>query len=167
MRHFFAEYFIIIWTARYFSVLFPTLSYIPKNLEHSLFKSHSTRRRLKFLKDCFAEQVLPKSFLPARLRHLSNTPFDEFAALILKKHIQETKIDEKTSFKKLNNSKRNFFCQIPTDWRNTLLNKIYFNVKKRLRLLDGNLTRKISKLINDSPWTKKYYDKCCTQLIIP
>ena len=130
------------------------LSYIPKDLENSLSKAYSTRRRLKFLKDCFAEQVLPKSLLPSRLRHLSNVPFDEFAALMLKKHIQETKASEKFHFKKLNHCRRNFIIQIPNDWKNILLDKIYFNLRRRLRSLDSKLKRKLAFLIDNSPWTK-------------
>ena len=143
-----------MFTTRYFNQIYPTLSYIPTDFENSLIKAHSTRRRWKFLKECFAEQVLPKSLLPFRLRYLSDIPFDEFAALILKKHIQVTKTNENMNFKKLSRSKQNFFSQIPDNWKSTLLDQIYSSLRRRLHTLNNKLNRKLRNLINDSPWTK-------------
>ena len=143
-----------MWTTRLFNQLFPLLTCVSLNLEDSLFKAYSTRRRLKFLKDFHAEHVLPKSLLPSRLRYLSGVPFDEFASLILKKHIQETKRDEKDSFKVLNSVRSKFFSQIPLFWKNILLDNIYSKLRRKLRKLDEKLNRKLSNLIINSPWTK-------------
>ena len=143
-----------MWTTRLFNQLFPALSPSVWKYRNSLYKAHSDRKRLTFLKDYLDEHVLPKSLLPFRLRHLSGFPFDDFAALILKKHIQKTKVCHNKYFKTLSHSKYNFNIHIPESWKNTLWDDIYPNLRYKLNILDLKLKNKLNFLIKNFAWSK-------------
>lgn len=149
---------------RLFYSNFPALSNFVTNFETILVKAYLTRIRVKFLKDCLAEHVLPKSLLPHRLRRLSDIPFDDFSAIILKKHIKETKFNEFKLFKELQISRNKFFAHIPNDWHNILLDTIYSKLRRKISFINKKLNKKLSILMKESPWSKNSNEKVLINL---
>ena len=120
-----------------------------------LVKAQCTRVRLKFLKKCLSEQVLPKSLLPARLRNFDDKPLSDFENILLKKHIESTKLSEQSAFKSLGVARTNMRSVVPLEWKQPLMDEIYNDLRKKIRSLQSHLHKKMEKLIKDSIWTKK------------
>ena len=139
---------------RTFYFLFPLLSPFVTTYKKTLFKAHATRTRLKFLKQCKEEQVIPNSLLPRRLKKFSNHPFNEFCALSLKKHIELTKEEEFNAFKNFRRAKIEFHRRIPGQWSDVLLNNIYMVFRIKIYNLKSSLNCKLNNLINNSVWNK-------------
>ena len=153
---------------RTFFYFFPLLIPFVKSFEKSLYKAHATRLRLKFLKRCLDEQVIPKSLLPARLRNFSDHPFNDFCALSLREHIKNAKQQDFQAFKEFRKCKSEFFRNIPIDWIDRLLDRIYWRFRFKINSLQLKLDNKLQRLINNSVWTSeglKNCDKNCVNLL--
>ena len=135
---------------RIFYSLFPLLCPFVSTYKKTLFKAHSTRLRLKFLKRCLEEQVIPVSLLPRRLRISEDHPFNDFCVLSLKKHIELTKSDEFTAFKRFRRAKIDFNQQIPHQWKHNILNEVYSVFRVKINGLNLHLNNKLNFLINNS-----------------
>ena len=149
---------------RSFSILYPCYSPYVGTFSTLLKQAHSVRLQLKFLRDCLAEQVLPRSLLPVRLMPLYDRPFNEFSTLLLKKHIEITKENEKKSFKNVNIAKRNFHNVIPLDWKQQLMDEIYNSLRRKLRKMTALHARKLNKLIDNSDWNRHSNLDCVINL---
>ena len=116
------------------------------------------------MKNCLDEQVLPRSLLPVRLTKLSNHPFDDFSHLVLVKHIEVTKANERAAFRKLQHSKHNFMANVPAACKESLLDVICSGLRRNLQKLRGILNRKLNNLISNSNWTKNSNPNCVVNL---
>ncbi|XP_076042061.1 uncharacterized protein LOC143025963 [Oratosquilla oratoria] len=86
---------------------------------------HKLRLRLQFLQNCMKEQVLPKSVLPQRLMKMSDSPFDDFQRIILKKRIDIAKLEVKEAFRIKCISFHKFQCCVSSDVKDVLLDYSY------------------------------------------
>lgn len=132
----------------------PGLSPFVSSFSSALITAHKMKIRLKFLRRCLEEQVLPKSLLNNRLLNLSDHPFEEFHRIILEKHIVITKIEVRESFKISKSRRSAFDCAIPSEWKHQLLDHCYGKLRTVCDSLSKKLDRKLCFLIKDSEWTK-------------
>ena len=137
-----------------FSVCCPGLSPFVSSFRSSLIKSHKMKLRLKFLKDCLQEQVLPKSILNNRLLKMWDKPFEEFHRLILVKHIDITKIEVKESFKITKLRQNSFLQAIPREWISGLMDYCYDSLRRTRYAVSKHLKNKLEQLIKNSDWNK-------------
>ena len=139
---------------RSFFFLFPACSRDVSRFASRLNKSYAIRQRVKFLKQCRNEQVLPKSLLPVRLRKLSYHLFDKFSCLVFDKHIELTMQSEHNSFKELRTVRQDFHRFVPPDWNTSLMDSVYSATRHKLQRLEEYLRRKLKTLIFNSDWTQ-------------
>ena len=109
----------------YFFHLFPILSYVVKDYGSALIKAHGNKTRLKFLQDCYDEQVVPASILPNRLLELTEHPFEEFHKNILTKVIELKKDENRKDFQIMKEKRQHFECSIPSEWKEMLRDHCY------------------------------------------
>ena len=147
-----------------FAILFPVLSVYAVTFSKSLVSAYSTRIRLKFLKRCLEEQVLPRSLLTYRMIRFDNLPFNEFSSMTLKRHIEITKRQEKKAFKELEAARRAFRQCIPVAWKDSLFTDIYDHLHVRTSQLQRKLDNKLKRLIEKSDWTKNARQDCVVNL---
>ena len=147
-----------------FAILFPLLSVYATTFSKCLLSAYSCRIHLKFLKRCLQEQVLPRSLLPYRLRQYDHHPFNEFSVMMLKRHIEATKLEEKKKFKELSSARSVFHRTITTYWKNSLLLEIYNDLRVKTDRLKRKLDNKLKNLIANSDWSKNARQDCVINL---
>ncbi|XP_076056919.1 uncharacterized protein LOC143034564 [Oratosquilla oratoria] len=137
-----------------FAAYSPGLSPIVSTFCSSLIKSHKMKLRLKFLRDCLQEQVLPKSLGNYRLLKLCNKPFEEFHQIILQKHIDITRFEVRELFKICKSARQSFHQAIPETWKPRLLDFCYGKMRSVCKKLSHKLKKKLTNLIANSDWSK-------------
>ena len=147
-----------------FAILFPLLSVYVTTFSKCLLSAYSCRIHLKFLRKCLQEQVLPRSLLPYRLRKYDHHPFNEFSVMMLKRHIETTKLEERKKFKELSSARSVFYRTIPTIWKDSLLQEIYRDLRVKTDKVKRKLDNKLENLIANSDWTKKARQDCVVNL---
>ena len=70
------------------------------------------------------------------------------------KHIESTKRNELQEFKLLRQERRNFNNVVHVDWKRSILDNVYANLRRKVNHLQQRLDRKLNMLIEDSNWTK-------------
>ena len=138
----------------YFTATNPGLSPFVTRFLQALVKAHKLKIRLNFLKECLLEQVLPKTFLPKRIVEMAERPFDDFQRLILSKQIEMAKVELQQAFKISKAKKSDFQAVIPNEWKNTLLDYCFSDLRSKCNLLKNKLNQKLTLLIENSKWTQ-------------
>ena len=137
-----------------FCAIFPVLSYAVKEYSMALTKAHKLKLQLKFLRQCYSEQVLPASILPNCLIKMSDRPFDEFQKNILLKHIEIKQLEVQEAFKISNAKRFHFDNTIPAEWKDCLMNFCFQNMRKAVYIQSKrNLNKKLELLVERSEWT--------------
>ena len=120
----------------------------------SLVRAHKLKLRVNFLQQCLKEQVMPRSILPKRVLQMSDRPFEEFHHIILKKHIELTKIEKEQAFFTTRQKKQVFLSVIPNEWQNRLFDYCYDKLRRSCNVLQNKLKRKLMNLIMHSEWSR-------------
>ena len=147
-----------------FAILFPLLSAYVTTFSKCLLSAYSSRLHLKFLRKCLQEQVLPRSLLPFRLRKYDHHPFNEFSVMMLRRHIEATKLEERKKFKELSTAKSVFYRTVPASWKDVLLQEIYRDFHWKIDKLKQKLNNKLKNLVANSDWTKNARQDCVINL---
>ena len=138
-----------------FCTTFPLLRPAYHQFKKNLLKSHRLRFQLKFLKDCKAEKVIPKSFLPQRLRNLDNVPFSELDEIILNSHIKKKILECDNMFKNAASSRTLLKNSVTAEWWTTICDYVYILLRNQNQQYKEKLNRKLEKLFENSLWVKK------------
>ena len=138
----------------FFCAAYPVLSYVVEEYSAALHKAHKLKLRLKFLRNCLQEQVLPRSVLPQRILEMSHTPFDPFLKDILMKQIEYMKNEVAEAFKIKHAKKSHFDATIPSEWKDQLLSLCHHDLRHRVYTqLKNSHDNKLKLLIERSDWT--------------
>ena len=121
--------------------------------KNQVMKAHSAREQLKFLKRCREEQVLPKTDLPARLRHLDGMPFDTMEYTILDKAIRDQQRTKNQAYQTLAIRRSELDC-IHFYERIIIERHVQRVANNHINRVQSNLQKKLDYLINNSAWTK-------------
>ena len=97
---------------------------------------------------------MPRSILPQRVLQMSDGPFDEFLHIILKKHIEIKNIEVKHAFRFSKRKELELRRAINHRWHTRLLDYCYDKLRSARRVLQANLDNKLTRLIENSRWTK-------------
>ena len=119
-----------------------------------LSKAHVTREHLRFLKECLAEQVIRRSFLPDRLEHLDGGPFDQIERIVLNNKINKTKQSMNNHFDKARQYKRTLDRHLYPDHVKIIIDFCYEQMQEDVRAQKTDSQIKITRLIMDSKWSK-------------
>ena len=128
-----------------FCTTFPLLRPAYHQFKKNLLKSHRLRFQLKFLKDCKAEKVIPKSFLPQRLRNLDNVPFSELDEIILNSHIKKKTMECENIFKNVASSRALLKNSVTAEWWTTICDYVYIHLRNQNQQYKEKLNRKLEK----------------------
>lgn len=132
----------------------PGLSPFVVEYSTALIKAHQLKLRLNFLRKCLSEQVMPRSILPQSVLRMSDRPFEDFQHIILKKHIEIKHIETRQAFCFSKLKEREFYRAMPSGWLKPLQDYCFDKLRSVRQDLQGNLDRKLARLIENSGWTK-------------
>ena len=138
-----------------FSHLYPTLYPIYRGYKSSLSSVHCKKLHLGFLRKCYDEKVIPKHLLPSRFQNMDNLPFGVMEKEILRRTIQDLKKEIKHGFYESSIKKGVFNQCIPEVWKNTLLDNIFDDLRKKCDKVKSNFNKKVINLIKNSLWNLK------------
>ena len=138
-----------------FCTSFPLLRPVYHQFKRNLLKAHRLRIQLKFLKDCKAEKVIPKTFLPHRLRNLDSEPFSELDEIILNSHIKKMTLECKNMFKDAATSRTLLKNSVTLEWWTTICDFVYALLRNQNNSYQEKLNRKLENIFDNSYWTKK------------
>ena len=142
------------YLAAEFCTAYPMFRPIFRKYKDSLLVAHRKKAQNKFLKQCYQEKVMPKTFLPVNLRNFKNKPFSEIDDILLKEHIRKSKNETADAFRILKKNEGEFYQKIPNGWINTLLDCIMFELRLRTNQLKIKLQDKLECLFRESLWVK-------------
>ena len=132
----------------------PGISPICRTYVKSLTKCHLLKSAGDFLKNCFDEQVLPRSLLPSRLLNFSQKPFDSLEKIVLRRAISVNKYETKIKFKEKANHLSQLKMVLNGNDLITVFN--YAHYKKRLEVKKRQKyhSKKLQLLISRSKWNE-------------
>ena len=112
------------------------------------------REKLRHLRDCMYEQVLPKSFLPDHLKHLEGGPFDHMEKYILQHRITKCKTDTDNAFVQARSCKHELERRVTYDHGRIIVNYCHEYMLKKESEERIRLWVKLQRLISDSKWSR-------------
>ena len=125
----------------FFCVTFVLLRPLYRNFKRDLLRAHRLKIQLRFLKTCRAEKVIPKTFLPHRLRNFENIPFSGLDEVLLNAHIKEKTFAMKRMFQNASRSRLLLKNSVTSDWWRTHCYYVY----SLLRLQNQPYTEKLDR----------------------
>ena len=138
-----------------FCTTFPALKPLYRDFKKNILNAHRMKIQLQFLKNCRDEKVIPKSFLPKRLRNLDGSPFSELERLLLDSHIKNKSTDMKSAFQKSTTSRSLLKNSVTQEWFSVLCDFIYGLLREKCRAIKEKLNNKLETLFERSFWSQK------------
>ena len=122
------------------------------DFKKSLLCAHRRKLQCKFLRRCREECVIPNSILPKSLQKLRDSQFGKLENMILDIHIDNAKKETRECFLQANRLRREFLNSVPQQFVQIILDWIYNHLRREIDKVKRNHSRKLSSLINGSPW---------------
>ena len=138
-----------------FCLTFPALRPAYHDYKRCLIKAHRMKNQLNFLKACRREKVIPKSFLPRRLRNFSQQPYSELDDLLLNEYIKKSNIDGKIAFQRARSASDKLKNSVTVYWWNVICDFVYTKLRNIRRTHKEQLQVKLERLFRESFWCTK------------
>ncbi|XP_068224226.1 uncharacterized protein [Palaemon carinicauda] len=148
-----------------FCTTFPILVYIIREFADALTRAHTTKERLRFLGECWEEQIIPKCMIAKSLLEIEHQPFGDMQRSILEKLIHAMKIENRRAIEDVTRKRGYFEASIPTDWKDPLRRFCYKEMNEKLyRKLKQKHDKKLNALIERRLWNANVNPKCVVNL---
>ena len=131
----------------------PLMAPVCRDFIKSLIKCHKSVATGIFLKECMDEMVLPKTFLPRRLRSFDGKPFSELDRTVLKKVIENNRFETKDLFKIKSKNLETLNRNVHGNDRKIILDYAYYLMRKEVDKLKNYHLHKLHSLISASDWS--------------
>ena len=132
--------------------LFPYHRRLILDFKKCIIKAHKRKLQFKFLRDCKAECVIPKTLTTRSLIIIGKNNFGQVENVILNAHIRNAKMDCSEEFKELSKLKRKFSTEVPENWHHGLKNYIYNCLRQSCAAQERQFSNKLKKLTDLSKW---------------
>ena len=139
----------------FLNFLFKTFSWIVpmyRKVEKRVIQIQKKKERIKFLKKCLEEKVLPTTF--EWVKRLDKTsPFPAESIKVIKSEIEDLKEDVDEDYYYLRQSKMAMFQQLPDSLEHRVVEFLKTIGQSRASTKEAELTGRLQKLVDNSPWT--------------
>ena len=139
----------------FLNFLFKAFSWIVplyRKAEKQVIQIQKKKERIKFLKKCLDEKVLPTTF--EWVKRLDNdSPFPAESVKVIKAEIENLKEDVDDKYYRLRRSKMAMFQQLPDNLEHKVVSFLKTVGRSRASTKEAELTGKLQKLVENSPWT--------------
>ena len=123
-----------------------------RKVEKRVIQIQKKKERIKFLKKCLEEKVLPTTF--EWVKRLDKTsPFPAESIKVRKSEIEDLKEDVDEDYYHLRQSKMAMFQQLPDSLEHRVVSFLKTIGQSRASTKEAELTGRLQKLVDNSPWT--------------